>query len=219
MPRNTPQQKNAVVPCCSQSQGAPIARVTTSHSAASVNMKMHTPHRTMSSASSQSNARHLRWRWRCRIRARWCWSSAMAVSINQRAAPGAALPVHLRQLLYIAHELEDLNRLRPEIGRGFVLDRLRRLHEAALVDFLHHLDAERLELVAGFLFQLERHCGLALRHFIRGRLHPLLLLRRQAVPGLVADPDAVVVGLVLGDRQYRRHLVMLVREIDIDAVF
>ena len=70
MPKNTPQAKNAVVTCCSHSQGVPIVRVTTSQPTASVNMKMHTPHITISTASSTSNDRHFKWRWRCRIRAR-----------------------------------------------------------------------------------------------------------------------------------------------------
>src|SRR5207248_11268380 len=42
----------------------------TSQNTVSVNMKMHTPHRTINAASSQSNALHLRWRWRWRIKAR-----------------------------------------------------------------------------------------------------------------------------------------------------
>ena len=62
MPTNTPHAKNAVVTCCSHSHGAPSVRVTTSQNTVSVNMKMHTPHRTISTASSTSNAFHLRWR-------------------------------------------------------------------------------------------------------------------------------------------------------------
>ena len=70
MPTKTPQAKNAVVTCCSHSQGAPSVRVTHVENTASVNIAMHTPQRTISAASSQSNAFHFRWRWRCRISAR-----------------------------------------------------------------------------------------------------------------------------------------------------
>jgi len=70
MPTNTPQAKNAVVTCCSHSQGAPRVRVTTSRKTASVNIEMQTPQRIIRTASTQSKAFHLSWRWRCRIRAR-----------------------------------------------------------------------------------------------------------------------------------------------------
>jgi hypothetical protein len=70
MPMNTPQAKNAVVTCCSHSQGAPIVRVTTSHSTDNVNMPMQTPHRIIRIASSGSSHFHLSRRWRSRIIAR-----------------------------------------------------------------------------------------------------------------------------------------------------
>src|SRR4051812_33828866 len=106
----TPHAKKPVVTCWSHSHGAPIARVTTSHSTASVNIAMHTPHRTIRHASSTSNAGHFRWRCRCRTRAR---GSAMA-----------------RALLHVADQLEQLDGMRAELGRELVLDRLRRLDEA-----------------------------------------------------------------------------------------
>ena len=62
MPMKTPQARNAVVTCCSHNQGVPRVRVTTSQNTASVNMKMHMPHNTISVASSLSKALHFRWR-------------------------------------------------------------------------------------------------------------------------------------------------------------
>ena len=75
-----------------------------------------------------------------------------------------------------------------------------------------------LSLSAESFSSLQRQRRLLLAYLVGGGLHPPLLLGRQAVPGLVADPDAVVVGLVLGHRQDRRHFVVLVREVDVDAV-
>src|SRR4051812_44442130 len=123
MPTKTPQAKKAVVTCCSQSHGAPIERVSTSRKTASVNIVMHTPQRIIRPASSRSNAFHLSWRWRCSISAR---KSAIEAGT----------------LLELAHHLEQLDRVRPELGGELVLHRSRRLHEAALVDVLDHLDAD-----------------------------------------------------------------------------
>ena len=53
---------------------------------------------------------------------------------------------------------------------------------------------------------------------VGGSLDPALLLVIEAVPHLVADPDDIVVRLVLGQRHDRRDLVMLVHLVDIDPV-
>ncbi len=109
--------------------------------------------------------------------------------------------------------------MRAEFLRELVLDRRRGLDEAGLVDVLDDLDADLLQLARPSRFSsFSAIAGSRLRDFVGRGLHPLLLLGRQAVPGLVADPDAVVVGLVLGHRQDRRHFVVLVREVDVDAV-
>src|SRR5438552_16653022 len=137
MPTKTPQAKSAVVTCCSHSQGAPSVRVTTSQNTVSVNMKMHTPHRTINTASSQSNARHLRCRWRWRISARKsaiptpdpsCGYRAMR---RRRRFERLRSPMRMLGLLHVADELQELDRMRTELRRQLVLDRLRRLDEAS----------------------------------------------------------------------------------------
>jgi len=60
IPMNTPQQKNAVVTCCNHTHGSPNVRVITSVNTDKVNMKMQTPHKTISMASRESKAFHLR---------------------------------------------------------------------------------------------------------------------------------------------------------------
>src|SRR5213079_2373618 len=66
------------------------------------------------------------------------------------------------ELLHFADELQELDGVRTELRGQLVLDRLRRLDEAGLVDVLDYLHADRLELVGGVLLQLERHRGLRL---------------------------------------------------------
>src|SRR6266567_4283637 len=102
-----------------------MVRVTTSRKTDSVNPTMLTPHSTISVASSGSSAVHLRCRWRCNTRAR---GSTVAARL-----PG------------LADELEDLDRVRPQLRRQLVLDGLSGLHEAGLVDAVDHLDAHLLE--------------------------------------------------------------------------
>ncbi len=93
------------------------------------------------------------------------------------------------------------------------------LLKARFVDIGHDLHADRLQLVGRLMLQLERLGGLGPTHLIGRRRHPLLLLIGQALPQLVADPDEIVIGFVLGHRKHWRHLVMLVDQIDIDPVF
>src|SRR5262245_22347053 len=139
MPKNTPHAKKAVVTCCSHNHGRPIVRVMTSQPTDSVNMKMHTPHSTISTASSTSNARHLRWRCGCRISARWSGIGGGGMRALKGGRP--------RDLLDVAHHLQDLDRMRAQLGGQLVLDRRGGLHEAGLVDVVDHLDAHALELV------------------------------------------------------------------------
>src|ERR1700693_2746036 len=149
MPRNTPQAKNAVVTCCNHSQGTPSVRVTTSQNTASVNMKMHTPHRIISTASSLSNAFHFKWRWRWRIRARKSAISALGRScgyqaVRRRRRSPASGPARMGGLLHITDELQELHRVRTELLGEFVLDRLCGFDESRLVDVFDHLHAYRL---------------------------------------------------------------------------
>ena len=115
----------------------------------SVNMPMHTPHRTISSASSGSSARHLSWRWRCRTSARHVGHGAAFRTARDRARrtgrPARARAVRCAgELLHFADELEDLDRMRAELGRELVLDRRAAFMNPRLVDVLDDLDADRL---------------------------------------------------------------------------
>src|SRR5437660_2692536 len=181
MPMNTPHAKNAVVTCCSHSQGAPSVRVTTSQNTVSVNMKMHTPQRTINAASNQSNAFHFKWRWRCRIKARKSAISVVVQTSNEHKNPAGdarnAPPVGPRnELLDVPNELEDLHRVRTELLCELILDWLRRFDEARLVDVIDDLHADRLQFFGGILLELQCHHGLGLRDFVGGGLNPLLLL-------------------------------------------
>src|SRR5262245_60795700 len=132
-----------------------MVRVTTSRNTDSVKPTMLTPHSTMSTASSGSSAFHLRCRWRCRTSA--------------RGSTGA-------RLLGLADELEDLHRVRAELGRELVLDGLGRLHEAGLVHAVDHLDTHLLELDRRLLLEGERLGRLRTPDLFGGGLGPLLLL-------------------------------------------
>src|SRR5436190_9173747 len=133
-----------------------MVRVTTSRKTDRVNPTMLTPHSTISVASSGSSAFHLRCRWRCNTRAR---GSTVAA-----------------RLLDLANELEDLDRVRAQLGRELVLDGLGGLHEAGLVDTLDDLDAHLLELDRRLLFERQRLAGLHPADFLGGGLDPLLFL-------------------------------------------
>src|SRR6266545_1717591 len=226
MPRNAPQAKNAVVACWSHSHGWPMVRVSTSRNTHSVKLPMHTPHETMSTASTRSSALHLRCRWRWMTSARYTAKLTGELTRRtpsregrrRRSAPPARPARRGVPSLHVADETQDLDRMRAELLGELVLDGQGGLLEAGLVDLVDHLHADLLQLVGRFLLELERHGRLALGDFVGRRLHPLLLLDAQAVPGLVADPQAVVVGLVLGHAQDRRDFVVLVLLVDVDAV-
>src|SRR6266542_5961475 len=99
--------------------------------------------------------------------------------------------------LHVAHEPQDLDRVGTQLLRELVLDRLGGLLETGLVDVLDDLHADLLELRRRLLLELEGHGRLALGDLVGRLLHPLLLRVAQAVPRLVADPETVVVRLVL----------------------
>src|SRR5438874_1694490 len=116
--------KKVMVTSCSHSQGRPSMRVTMSQVTVSVKPVMATPQSSIRTCSSGSSARHFSWRCSCRTRA---------------MAP---------RLLHIAHEPEDLDRVRAELLRQLVLDRRADLLEARLVDLGDDLDAHLLQLGA-----------------------------------------------------------------------
>src|SRR6188508_2251965 len=152
MPMNTPQAKKPVVASCSHSHGLPISRVTTSQNTDRVKPAIDTPDKIMSRCSSGSSAFHFRWRW-----------LAMTNDLNgcPLAAQTAALAHHRprdspeSELFHVAYELEDLDRMRPELLGELILDRLRRLYEAGFVDAFDHLDAELLQPLRRVCFKLE----------------------------------------------------------------
>ena len=64
MPMKMPQAKKPVVTSCSQRNGSPSLRVTTSRKTEKVNPAMEIPQSTIRTCSSGSSAFHFRWRWR-----------------------------------------------------------------------------------------------------------------------------------------------------------
>jgi hypothetical protein len=70
--------------------------------------------------------------------------------------------------------------VRPELLGELILDRLRRLHEAGLVDVLNDLDADLLQAIGGVGLELQRLGRLLLGDLVGRRLDPLLLLGAQA---------------------------------------
>src|SRR5450432_1380505 len=179
--------KKVWVTSWSQSQGWPIVRVTMSNTTVLEKAKSRTPHNTISASSSLSKARHFKWRWR------------FNTNLSTICTP----------LLDGADQVLDLDRVGPQLlGQAIEVGR-RRLREARLVDVGDQLDADRLQLVGRLMLELERLRGLGASDLVGGRRDPFLLVDAQALPQLVADPDEVVVGLVLGHRQDRRHFVVL----------
>src|SRR4051794_15184664 len=123
---------------CSQSQGCPISRVTTSKKTDVVNPARLIPQRIISPCSTMSSAGHLR----CR--------SARSTSEKRCEITAAA-----RSSFHVPHELQHVRRVLAKLGGDLVLERLRRLLEARLVDILHELDADLLELRLAVMFKLE----------------------------------------------------------------
>src|SRR5579872_2672690 len=115
--------KKVEVTSCSQSQGWPISRVNTSKKTEVVNPSRQIPQSAIRKRSTKSSARHLRWRWDCR-------TMSPVAFIVPRYPPGRP------GLLDRSDELQQLHRVRTEVARDLVLDRLGDLDEARLVDVL-----------------------------------------------------------------------------------
>src|SRR5262249_23878738 len=98
----------------------------------------------------------------------------------------------------VANEFENLHRVRTELLGELILDWLGSCHEARLVDVFDNLDAHGLELRGRIRLQLESVCRIFPDDLVGSGLYPLLFLRAEALPGFIADPDAVVVRLMLG---------------------
>src|ERR1044071_4008882 len=91
--------KKVMVTSCSQSHGRDSVRVTMSQVTVTVKPVIAMPQSSISARSRTSSARHVRWRCSCR-------TSEMAGT-----------------LLDVAHQAQDLDRVRPELLRELVLDR------------------------------------------------------------------------------------------------
>src|SRR5436189_2067241 len=126
--------KNVMVTSCSHSHGRPSMRVTMSQVTVTLKPVIATPHRIISTRSSGSSTRHFR----CR-----CDSCTR----ESTARPG---------LLDVAHQLQNLDRVRAQLLRQLVLDRLADLLEARLVDAGDDLDADLFEAGARVALHLER---------------------------------------------------------------
>src|SRR6185369_4069306 len=106
------------VTSCSQSQGAPIVRVTISNVTVVQKLNRRTPHSTISASSRPSSARHFRWR--CRevtsLAAMVIGTSACMHERNEedrRTSP-------LTGLLHGLDQILDLHRMRAEFSGKFV---------------------------------------------------------------------------------------------------
>src|SRR5262245_57429815 len=220
IPIKTPQAKKPVVTSCSQSHGRPSSRVTTSQQTESVKPAIEIPHRIMRRCSSGSSALHFRWRWRGITRdsvtaaasARTLWATAPIGAVARRSTD------HKLHSLYVADQFEDLHGMGAQLLGKLVLNRLSRRSKARFIDAVDHLHAHFFQLLGGLGLKLERLGRLGLGNLVGRGLDPLLLLIAQTVPGLVADPDAVVVGFVFRQRQDRGYFVVFVGHVNIDAV-
>src|SRR6516165_1090687 len=173
-----------------------MVRVVTSKNTASVNPNMHTPHRIIKRASSQSSSGHFRCRCRWMIRARLVANSLMLAMIAPSARQSGGyrarhrLRVRLRfGLLNLADQIQELHGVRAELIGELVLDGCRRLGEARLVHVGVHLYAQLYQLLCRLLLKLEAVWRFELAHLSCRRLDPLLLFGAEALPGLVADPN------------------------------
>src|SRR5216683_2699883 len=166
--------KKVEVTSCSHSHGAPMVRVTMSQTTEVQKPISVAPHSTISSDSSQSSAGHFNLRCRCRTSER-----SSAITLLRRPARMA--------LLHRADQLLDLRGMRPEV-LGHLLE-IGRGHsdEARFVDVGHDLDTHALELGRRLMLEVEGTRRLDLGDLVSRRLHPALLLGRQARPRFVAD--------------------------------
>src|SRR5436190_10637227 len=184
--------KNVWVTSCSHSQGWPIVRVTISKTTVVENPNSSSPQTIIRTSSRPSSARHFRWR--CRSSTSL---SAMRMSSTRQAAEGREASLRRGRLLDGVDQVLDLHRMGTKLLREPLLQRRSGADEARLVDVGDDLDADRLQLVRRLMLEVQRFGRLRASDFVGRRRHPLLLIVAQALPQLVADPDEVVVRLVL----------------------
>src|SRR5215470_20019661 len=186
MPRNTPHTKKPAANSLALSHGRRRLRQTTSAISTRVKPSSSSAHSTMRPRSSGSRSGHFR----CR--------DARTVT-RGRGAAGTLLD---------GPDLgEELDRGGPELLGLRVLQRLRQRHEALLVDLGVYLHAQLLQRLGRRRVVLERLLDRERARVLGGLHHPAALLLVEAVPGLLAHPELVAVGLVLGLGHHRRSLI------------
>src|SRR5215470_1076807 len=198
MPRKTPHTKNAAANSLALSHGCLRLRLTTSATSTIVKPSSSSAHTTIRRRSSGSSTGHLRWR-----AARTVMRGLTALAVT---------------LLDGADLAEELDGVGAELLSLRILQRLRQHHEALLVDLRVEFHAELLQRLYRGGVELE---GLARRErarVLRGLDDPPALLLGETVPRLLAHPQMVAVGLVLGPIDNGRGLVVLVLEHDVVAV-
>src|SRR3954447_13870477 len=132
------------------------------------------------------------------------WSSDCQLNLGRwrrsrfAGSTAGAKDVFSRRLFDGADQILDLLRVRAEFFRQLVQIGVGDSNKGWLIDFGDDLDTDRLQLVLRLMLEFDRLGRLALVHLVSGRLHPPLLLGRQAIPKLVAYPNQAVVSLVLG---------------------
>src|SRR5215470_18503960 len=197
MPRNTPHTKKAAN-SLALSQGRLRLRLTTSATSTSVKPSRRSAQTIIRRRSSGSSTGHLRWR-----AARTVTRGLTAVAVT--LFDGADLA-------------EELDGVEAELLGLRILQRLRQHHEALLVDLRVELHAELLQRLHRGGVELERLARRERARVFRSLHDPAALLVRETVPGLLAHPQMVAVGLVLRPVDDRRGLVVLVLEHDVVAV-
>src|SRR5262249_7784037 len=199
MPRNTPHTKNAAANSLALSHGRFRLRLTTSVTSTIVKPSRRSAQTIIRRRSSGSSTGHLRWR-----AARTVTRGLTAVAVT--LFDGADLA-------------EELDGVEAELLGLRILQRLRQHHEALLVDLRVELHAELLQRLHGGGVELERLARRERARVLRGVHDPPALLLREAVPRLLAHPQMVAVGLVLGLVDDGCRFVVLVLEHDVVAVF
>src|SRR5215467_11002103 len=201
------------VTSCSHNHGTPSRRVTMSQQTERENPNSRAPQSIISTHSSGSSAFHFKWRWRCNTS-----RSAMPIGAPASRERPDASPLRSRCLFDGNDRALDLVGVRAEVLCQLVQHRVGYLLEAGFVDARYDLDTDRLESGGGSVLKRERLLRLLDADVAASLQDPFSLVGAEAFPELVADPDNRVVGLMLGDRQDRRDLVVLVDQIHIDRI-
>src|SRR5262249_14370140 len=160
------------VTSCSQSQGAPIVRVTMSNVTVVQKLNSRTPHSTISASSRPSSTRHFRWRCRGATSLTAMVIGNSACVRERKRADGSAL---WSLLLHGLDQILDLHRVRAEFGREFIEIRIREFLKTGFVDVGDYFDTKRLQLVCGLVLQIDGLGRLFTADFIGGCLHPPFL--------------------------------------------